>query len=64
MTNLFLKINKDLFKLGLNPTELIILAQIMEYDTNNKVCYMTNEQFAEMLNVSAKTVSRAINDTL
>jgi transcriptional antiterminator len=64
MTNLFLKINKDLFKLGLNPTELIILAQIMEFDTNNKVCYMTNEQFAEMLNVSERTVSRALNDTL
>ena len=64
MTNLFLKINKDLFNLGLNPTELVLLAQIMEFDTNNKVCYMTNEQFAKMLNVSERTVSRALNDTL
>lgn len=64
MTNLFLKINKDLFKLGLNSTELIILAQIMEFDTNNMVCYMTNEQFAAMLTVSERTVSRALNDTL
>lgn len=64
MTNLFLKINKDLFKLGLNPTELIILSQIMEFDTNNMVCYMTNEQFAAMLTVSERTVSRALNDTL
>jgi hypothetical protein len=26
MTNLFLKVNKDLFKLGLNPTEILLLA--------------------------------------
>jgi DNA-binding transcriptional regulator YhcF (GntR family) len=64
MSNLFLKVNKDLFKLGLNPTELLILAQIMEFDTNNKTCYMTNEQFAKELNVSEKTVQRALNDTL
>ena len=64
MTNLFLKVNKDLFKLGLNPTEILVLAQIMEFDTNNKICYMTNEQFAAMLNVSERTISRALNDTL
>ena len=64
MTNLFLKVNKDLFKLGLNATEILILAQIMEFDTNNMVCYMTNEQFAAMLAVSERTVSRALNDTL
>lgn len=64
MSNLFLKLNKDLFKLGLNPTELIILAQIMEFDTNGMICYMTNEQFAAMLTVSERTVSRALNDTL
>jgi hypothetical protein len=26
MTNLFLKVNKDLFKLKLNPTEILVLA--------------------------------------
>ncbi len=61
MTNLFLKINKDFFNLKLNPTEMIILAQVMEFHTNNKVCYMTNQQFAEMLFISERTVSRAIS---
>lgn len=61
MTNLFLKLNKDFFRLELNPTEMIILAQVMEYQTNSKVCYMTNEQFAAMLSVSASTVSRALS---
>jgi hypothetical protein len=31
MNNVFLKVNKDLFKLKLNPTEILLLAQIMEY---------------------------------
>jgi hypothetical protein len=43
MSNLFLKVNKDLFKLGLDAVEILILAQIMEFDNNNMVCYMTNE---------------------
>lgn len=61
MTNLFLKVNKDLFKLGLNPTEVIILAQVMEFNTNTGDCYMSNEQFAEMLSISVSTVKRAMD---
>jgi hypothetical protein len=31
MTNKFLKVDKDWFKLGLNPTEILIIAQIAEF---------------------------------
>lgn len=56
----FLKIDKDLFKLKLNPTEILVLAQVMEFD-RNAVCYMTDAQFAENFGVSAKTISRALD---
>ena len=61
MTNLFLQLNKDLFKLDFNPTEMIIVSQVLEFQTKGLSCYMTNEQFAANLHVSASTVSRAIS---
>ena len=60
MTNLFLKVNKDLFKLGLNPTEILILAQIMEFDTNTGSCFISDKALAEQFGVSEKTISRTI----
>lgn len=60
MTNLFLKVNKDLFKLGLNPTEILILAQIMEFNTNTGDCFISDKVLAENFGVSEKTISRSI----
>ena len=60
MTNIFLKVNKDLFQLGLNPTELLVLAQIMEFQTNTKNCFISDKALAEQFNVSEKTVSRSL----
>ena len=60
MTNIFLKINKDLFKLKLNPTEILILAQIMEFNTNTGDCYVTDKQFADNYSVSESTIKREI----
>lgn len=60
MTNLFLKVNKDFFSLGLNPTEILILAQVMEYGTNTGDCFMSDKAFAELFGVSDKTISRAL----
>jgi DNA-binding MarR family transcriptional regulator len=60
MTNLFLKVNKDLFKLELNPAEILILAQVIEFNTNTGSCFMTDKAFAEMFGVSDSTISRAI----
>lgn len=60
MTNLFLKVNKDLFKLGLNPTEILILAQVMEYNTNTGDCYISDKALSSMFGVGEKTISREL----
>ena len=60
MTNLFLKVNKDLFKLGLNPTEILLLAQIMEYNTNTGDFFMSDAALADNFGVSSKTISRSL----
>ena len=60
MNNLFLKVNKDLFKLKLNPTEILLLAQILEYQTNTGDFFMSDEVLANNFGVSSKTISRAL----
>lgn len=60
MTNIFMKVNKDLFKLGLNPAEILILAQVIEFDTNTGNCFITDKQLAEQFGISESTVSREI----
>lgn len=60
MTHLFLRVNKDLFNLGLNPTEILVLAQVMEYDTNTGDCFISDKALAKMLSVSEKTISRTM----
>lgn len=60
MNNIFLKVNKDLFKLGLNPTEILILAQVIEFNTNTGNCFITDKQLAEQFGVSESTISREI----
>ena len=60
MTNKFLMVSKDLFKLGLAPLEILILSQVMEYDRTTGDCFMSDKAFAEAFGVSESTVSRAI----
>ena len=60
MTNKFLKLNKDLYKLKLDADQQYILAYVMEFDRNKQQCYMSDESFAMCLNTSTKTVSRKI----
>jgi len=60
MNNYFLKVNKDLFNLELSPIELLVLAQVMEFDTNTNNCFITDEQLAKQFNVSTKTISRSM----
>lgn len=57
---LFLQIDKYLYKLGLNPTQATILAQIMEFNRNTGDCFMSDKKFAETYNISESTVSREI----
>lgn len=60
MTDKFLKLNKDLYKLKLDTDQQYILAYVMEFDRNKQQCYMSDESFAMCLNTSTKTVSRKI----
>ena len=60
MTDKFLKLNKDLYKLKLDADQQYILAYVMGFDRNKQQCYMSDESFAMCLNTSTKTVSRKI----
>lgn len=60
MTNLFLKVNKDLFGIGLSPVEILILAQVLEYQTKGMDCFEGNDKFANDFGVSVSTITRAI----
>ena len=61
MTNLFLKINKDLFALDLEPIQILIVAQVMEFQANKCDCFISNEQLAKNFGVSENTIKRALN---
>lgn len=60
MSNLFLKVNKDLFGIGLNPIEILIVSQVLEFQTKKLECYITDESFAKDFNVSRSTIARAV----
>lgn len=57
----FLKVNKNYFNGKLKPLEILILSQIEEFNRNNRDCYLTNKQFAEMFCVGTATVARTID---
>ena len=61
MTEKFLKVNKDLFKLGLNPNQILILSQVLEFNTNTGDCYITNVQLSKQFGVSVSTIKRDID---
>lgn len=61
MTNTFLAVSKDLFNLKLNPTEILVLAQIMEFQRNTNDCFISNKKLAEQFGVSESTVKRALD---
>ena len=60
MANGFLQIDKSLFKLGLNPTEILVLAQIMEYNRTTGDFFMSDDAMSKQFGVSSKTISRAL----
>lgn len=60
MSNYFLKVDKDFFKLGLTPIEILVLSQIVEFNTNTGVCFMSDDVLAKNFGVSAKTISRSL----
>ena len=60
MTDKFLKVNKSLFGIGRAPIEILIIAQVLEYQTKNMECFESDESFAKDFGMSVSTVSRAI----
>jgi predicted transcriptional regulator len=46
--------------MGLNPTEILLLAEIMEYDRNTGDFFKSDEALATEFGVSEKTISRAV----
>lgn len=57
----FLKVDKKYFNNKLKPLEILIVAQVEEFNQNGCKCYLTNQQFADMLNVGTATVARTID---
>lgn len=57
----FLSINKSLFGIGLNPIELLIVSQVLEFEKNDLDCFISDEALAKNFGVSESTVSRAIS---
>ena len=61
MDNCFLAINKEYFGKGLKSIDILILAQIEEFQRNKRECYVTNKQFSEMFGESESTVKRSLS---
>ena len=60
MSNYFMKVNKELFKSGLSPLEILIVSQIEEFNINTGDCFISDATLAENFGVSESTVKRAI----
>ena len=60
MENKFLTVNKDYFGLGLKSLDLLIIAQVDEFQRNKYPCYVTNDQFSYMFGASVATIMRSL----
>ena len=60
MTNLFLKVNKDLFNIGLSPIEILLVSQVAEFQTNTGICFISDKTLAENFGVSESTITRTL----
>lgn len=56
----FLAVSKQYLDIGLKSIDIMIIAQIEEFERNNCQCYITNKQFADILGESESTVKRSI----
>lgn len=60
MGNYFLKVDKDLFKKGLTPIEILLIAQITEFQNNTGDCFISDKVLAENFGVSESTITRTL----
>ena len=61
--NNFLAVNKEYFGKGLKAIDLLILSQVEEFESNDCICYMTDEQFMDITG-EGKSAVRASLDRL
>ena len=60
MFQTFIRIDGDMYKIGLSADEMIILAKIMEFHYQTGKTFVSNESFAEISHCSISTVDRRI----
>ena len=60
MDGYFLAVYKELFGLGLNSLDMLIISQVYEYQRNSLDCHATNEQFSEWFGESLYKIERSI----
>ena len=60
MENTFLAANKEYLSIGLKSIDILILAQIEEFQRNECECYVTNKQFSEMFGESEDKIKRSL----
>lgn len=61
MTNNFLAIDKNWFKHKLKPLDLLLLAQVAEFERNTGEFFMSNITLAEQFGVSPNTIQNRID---
>ena len=61
INNSFLTVNKEYFGTGLKSIDILVIAQIDEFQRNNCQCRITNKQFADMLGESESSIKRSID---
>ena len=57
----YIRVNTEYFNYGLKPIDALVLAVVESFNSDNKLCYMTNEQLADMFSVTKATVARSID---
>lgn len=60
MDGYFLAVYKELFGLGLNSLDMLIISQVYEYQKNDLDCHATNEQFSEWFGESLYKIERSV----
>ena len=61
--DVFLKISKGKYfnNKDFSPIDILVMAQIEEFERNNKDCFISDETMAHNFNVSVSTISRSLD---
>lgn len=60
--NSYLMVSKSLFRLGLSSTQILILAQVAEFNRTTGDCFISNKTMSDYFGVSESTIKREIKD--